>query len=221
VTAVARRLPTVLFVLLALCRAASADQFTVTGGSITILDQFAADFTLTGDDFSLGGVVTPFVRQSCFPCGPNRPSITISGGLSNLLFGGAPGTFAGVDYPHVFLSGSMTVSTASFPGSMLLDSTTITLPFDFSAELTGFPNDFDVFRGPGPTPIFRASSFTGSGTATVNFTAEAPRTGGPLFDFDNATFVFGPLSTAPTPEPATVVLFVIGTATAFLRRRKC
>jgi hypothetical protein len=224
-TAIARGFASVLFVLLVLCRAASADQFTVTGGSIRILDRSHADFTLTGDDFSLGGFAESItVHESCFPCSANRPSITISGSLGNPesgQFGGAPGTFAGVDYPHLIFTGLMSVSTPSFPGSMLRDSTTITLPFDFSAQLRGFPNTFNYLTGPVPTPIFPANIFAGSGTATVNFMAIPPAPGTvPLFEFHDATFVFSPSSTAPVPEPATVTLFVIGAATALVRRRK-
>ena len=228
-TEVARRLPTVLVVLLVLCRTASADQFTVTGGNITSVDPLfhATMFRLMGDDFSLGGVASPItVQNSCFPCSTDNPSIRISGSLGNPvfnIFGGDPGRFAGVDYPHVFLTGQMSVSTPGFAGSMLLETTTITLPFDFSAQLTGYPDTFNPFGlGPGPTPIFHGEMFTGSGTVTANFVDEH-RTccfgAGELFHLQDATFVFGP-SAAPTPEPATLVLLAIGAAAAFARARR-
>jgi hypothetical protein len=220
-TAIARCFASVVFVLLVLCRAAHADPFTVTGGSITIPDaRFSgAGFTLTGDDFSLSGGVEQFLGDSCSPCGPARPSVTIGGPLGGITFGGGnPGRFAGVDYPHLFFGGSLHVQTASFPGSMLLTSTTFTLPFEFTARLSAFPTSEDAFNG--PNQLF-VGDFVGGGTATLHFFTEPlnPATG-PLFDFQAATFVFSPSSTAPTPEPATVALFVIGAATVFAGRRK-
>jgi hypothetical protein len=211
-TAIARCFAGVLLVLLVLCRAAHADPFTVTGGSITILDvRFSgAGFTLTGDDFSLSGGIEQFLRggDNCLPCGPARPSITIGGPLGGITFGGGnPGRFAGVDYPHLFFTGSLFVHTSSFPLSMLLTSTTLTLPFDFTGRLNGYPTYDDAFNG--PNQLFGAD-FVGRGTATLDFFTEPHPELGPLFDLRDATFVFSPSSAAPTPEPATVGLLGLG-----------
>jgi len=217
---VARRLFAALAVVLALCPRAHADPLTVTSGTITIGGVFdAAAFTLTGDDFLLSGSVEQFIGSlSCFPCSAGS-NITLHGPLSDTTFGGEPGKFNGVNYPALFFTGLMTVDSPSFPGAMLLDSTTVTLPFSFTAVLSGHPSGTDAFNG--TNPIFSLANFTGSGTVTAHFAAAAGGPGqAPIFNLADATYRFGASSTAPTPEPATLLLFGVGAVSVVVRRRR-
>ena len=100
---------------------------------------------------------------------------------------------------------------------MLVDSTTVTLPFDFSAVLSGYQSGADAFTG--RNPIFTSANFAGGGTVTAHFTALPPGPT-PLFDLHDATYQFSASSTAPTPEPATLLLFGVGAGSVFLRRRR-
>jgi hypothetical protein len=217
----ARRLPLAVAVLLALSPRAHADAFTVTAGSISIADRtHGASFTLTGDDFSLGGRVPQFVWNSCSPCPSTAPAISIQGPLSDIRFGEAPGRWDGVDYPMIVLTGVMNVHAAPFAGAMLLESTTVTLPFDFSATMRGFRSVQDEINTPPGGQLFFAE-FSGTGTATVRFTAEPPSPNfPPLFDFASAVFTFSAAETSPTPEPATLLLVGAGAMSAFFHRRR-
>lgn len=216
---VARRLPLALAVLLALCPRAHADSFTVAGGTITIPSALgSATFTLTGDGFSFSGGVPQGVGSSCFPCS-SASNVTLQGPLTDIHFGGNPGMFNGVSYPALFLEGPMSVTSPSFPGSMLLDSTTVMLPFTFSGLLSGYQSGADAING--RNPIFSLANFTGSGTVTAQFNADPVSPGQtPIFDLRSAVYQFSASSTSPTPEPATLLLFGIGAAaTAAVRRR--
>jgi len=217
---VARCLPVVVAVLLALCPRAHADPLTVTSGTITLPSALgSATFTLSGDDFSLSGRVEQSIGQlSCFPCS-STSNVTLHGPLSDITFGGQPGTMNGVTYPTLFFTGLMTVTPPSFPGAMLLESTTVMLPFDFSALLSGYHSGTDAFNA--INPIFSLANFTGRGTVTAHFTATPIAPGdAPIFNLHDALYQFSAASAAPTPEPATLVLFGVGAATVFVRRRR-
>jgi hypothetical protein len=140
--------------------------------------------------------------------------------MSDISFGFAPGMFNGVSYPSIVLTGDMHVTSPSFPGSMLLASTTVTLPFDFSATMFGYPSGADAING--TYPIFSLSTFSGTGTVTAQFGAVPVSPGQtPIFDLQSATYQFSASSTSPTPEPATLLLFGIGAAaTAAVRQRR-
>lgn len=206
--------------MLALCPRAHADSFTVTGGTITIPSAHgSATFTLTGDGFSLsGGAPQGIGSLSCFPCS-SASNVTLQGPLGDISFGFGPGMFNGVSYPSIVLTGSMNVVSPSFPGSMLLTSTTVMVPFDFSATMFGYPSGADAING--THPIFSLANFTGSGTVTAQFGAVPVSPGQtPIFDLQGAVYQFSASSASPTPEPATLMLFGIGAAaTAAVRRR--
>jgi hypothetical protein len=210
----------VVVALLMLSSSARADPFTVTGGTIRIPTAFgSATFALEGDGFSLSGHLPQFVGSlSCFPCSSATP-ITIHGPMSDITFGGLPGTFNNISYPALFFTGLLTVASPPFPGSMLLESPTVMVPFDFTGLLVGFHTAAEAF-GPG-VPIFTAN-LTGAGTVTANFSAVPVDPGGtPIFDLASATFDFNAVLPEPTPEPATLALFAMGGAGAvFLRRRR-
>lgn len=206
---VVARLPVALALVLALCPGARADQFTVTSGTVTIPSALGTGaFTLVGvaDGFSLTGHVEQGVGQlSCFPCSSSS-TVTLQGPLSDTTFGGLNGTFNGVDYAALFFTGLMTVTSPSFAGSMLLDSTTIVLPFNFLALLSGYQSATDAFNG--INPVFSGANFGGTGTVTAFFTPIPVAPGQtPLFNLHDATFHFGSSLPAPTPEPATLFLF--------------
>lgn len=215
-----RRLPLVVVALLALSSPAAADPFVVTGGQIWIPATFGpAHFDLEGDGFSLVGSVEQFVGSlTCAPCSAND-SIRIAGPLSDISFGGRPGTFNGVDYPAIFFTGVMTLSSPPFAGSMLLDSPTVMLPFEFTGLLSGFHSAAEAI-GPG-VPIFSIADFTGAGIVSATFSTIPVAPGQtPLFDFSNATFGFTAALPEPTPEPATIALVAMGAGAALLRRRR-
>jgi hypothetical protein len=196
---------------------ARADAFAVTGGSIMIPSVFGpATFALQGDGFSLMGSVAQGVGSlTCFPCSADAP-VTIQGPLSDTTFGGSPGTFNGVSYPALFFAGVMNVSSPSFPGSDLLDSSAARVPFTFTGQLFGYATANDAFTG--ANQLFM-TDLTGGGSVTARFTAVPVAPGQtPLFDFGGAQFAFDEVAPSATPEPATLVLFGIGAA-AILRRR--
>jgi hypothetical protein len=204
---------------LALTSAAYADAFTVTGGTIRIPSLLGrATFTLEGDGFSLAGNVPQGVGSlSCFPC-PSTAAVTLHGPMSDITFGGLPGIVDGVSYPAIYFTGSMNVTSQAFPGSLLLESPFVTVPFDFSGHLIGFHTASEAF-GFG-VPIFDGQ-FTGGGTVTARFTGpQISPDRPPLFDLAEATFDFNAVLPEPTPEPATLALFALGAGAVVLRRRR-
>jgi hypothetical protein len=215
----ARRCSIAIAVLLLLCPRAYAESFTVTLGMVNLPTALgSATFTLGGDNFSFGGHIPQSVGGfTCFPCPASR-QITLAGPLSDSSFGGNPGSFAGVDYPAIFLTGLMQLRSPSFPASMLFDSLTVTLPFELSAFLSGYRTGSDAFNG--INPIF-SGDFAGTGTVTARFHALPVDPGQePLFDFASASYVVGATSVEPTPEPATLLLFSVGAMSVFFHRRK-
>jgi hypothetical protein len=212
------RLALVVVTLLISSASARADPFVVTGGTIVIPSLSGpATFTLEGDGFSLAGVVSQsFGFGVCAPCSPTDPPRGIGGPLSDFR-NGLPGTFNDVNYPAIFFGGVLQLSSSSFPVSMLLESTTVMLPFEFAGHLVGFGSSFAKQVGPA---LFSAD-FVGAGIVTANFSVVPPSPNFPsLFFFRDATFDFSAAQPEPTPEPATIALVAMGAATVLLRRRR-
>jgi len=218
-TAVVRRLSFALAALAIVSAPARADQFTITGGSIELPGNFRSPhFILTGDGFSFGGVGEPN-GSNCSPCTPGQ-TIALRATLTDVFSfsGSGPGMFNGIEYPAIVLNGIVHANSETFPVSMLLDSLMVTLPFTAAGTLWGYPTTSDAIFG--RNPIFEAVDFVGSGTATGTFSRGPDANGRALFDFRSSTFTFGPASTAPTPEPATLLLVGLGAMSAFFHKRR-
>jgi hypothetical protein len=215
-TTVVRSLAVAIVSVFMCASVARADAFAVTAGSIMIPSVFGpATFALQGDGFSLMGSVEQGVGSlTCFPCPASAP-VTIQGPLSDTTFGGSSGTFNGVSYPALFFAGLMNVSSPSFPGSDLIASPAVRVPFTFTGRLFGYATASDAFTG--LNQLFMAD-LTGGGSVAARFTSVPVVPGqGPLFQFGGAEFAFE--QAAATPEPATLALFGIGGAAVFLKRR--
>ena len=192
----------------------SADPILVTGGQYTATT-FGSTFTFTGDGLSLtagGGFVGPLFN--CTPCEADKPlSLGFSGQDIGDLRSGRPGEFDGVAYAQTFLSGTISFTGPAFSVALLSPSNLIfTAPFSMTATIHNYANSARL-----GSPLFTAS-LAGSGTATATFTAVAnPQTGGYLFNARSVTYQFAADTPAPTPEPATLLLFGTGVA-AIIRR---
>jgi len=198
-----------------------ADEITVTSGEATSIN--ASDpirMTLGFDDTTLslrwnnsfvlqrlvcsaecapGDLVS--LNMTAFHTGP-----ILTEGLPNDTvgsFGPGPGFFA--------VAGSMSFVTPGVIVPSSSDDTSLTAPFTMSGTIQGIDAS-----GREPVPLF-TDNVAGQGVATAQLLRD-PNTG----KFDVTVIHWNFSEGAPTPEPGTLVLLAVGTATSvvLLRRRR-
>lgn len=174
---------------------------TVSGGGVT-------SALMTGDGISISGGTGDYMAI----IGPHRPGDILSinfnyAGLDSITVNGYHN-----DYPYAvgntfnFAGGSIVVPSDAV-------NPTITLPFTFTGHVAVF-----AMTGP-PTPLVSAD-LVGQGTATLSFITIDIAGATRIQQLSRVTYTFAP--TAPTPEPASLLLLASGLtgACAEVRRRR-
>jgi hypothetical protein len=204
---------------------ARADPLLVTSGSYTD-GSFTGFWTLMGNGFSLTGASEGSAGglfQSCKPCGWEPAPVALN--FTTHVFGGPflggrPGTFDGVSYPTTVFDGELHFFAPSFSAAVLSPTNLIlTAPFTMNGHLVGFPNGSAEFNG---MPRLFESDFVGRGTATARFVQDPTEPNQPnLFEVMSVVYQFES-NAAPTPEPATLLMFGAGLVIVShrLRRRR-
>lgn len=218
------RLLTPAFLLvLFLAAAAHADPVVITGGTAQFVRTSSASATMTinvsGDGFSLSG--SRFLQRTP-PCGP-CPSGTVVSFNDTLAFGN------GTSVPP--MSMSLTVGGVAYGGPEFRTSASLDVRADSTQIIVppGNPETFTVvipFTAIGSYGIFSSTTFElfGTGSITGRGTIEAV-----LRRLDNTSNVSAYFTQSvtyrfedatATPEPATLTLFGLGGAGAWMLGRR-
>lgn len=198
-------------------RAASADPVTITSGQVDgrILIGTAVG-SLEGDGFRLTFGAEGFLTGLVFDCVPCLPGTTVSltGEMAHTRASGSA-EVDGVEYPTIFLDGmSGTFTSPAFVVSG--DSTvTITQPFSFTGQVSGYLVSPFVFGNP---PAVFTKTLSGQGTASATFIRVFTPETGPIFTATNLRYEFE--EHAPVPEPTTWILVGAGLLGAMGAKRR-
>ena len=200
----------ILGLALAICPA-SADPIRITGGSVTLVDQFTVENVV--DIHGTQGFRGEFIpgqvggQWVCNPCGAPGDPISLDAFVST-VDGRGTVTFAGVRYTvgaTVLSPGNAAVSLQPRGGPVVLPPlsprASLSVPFELG------PGSFLERGGPGEITV----PLIGSGTATLDVIAN--QFDEPIWELSSLRYDF-----APTPEPATVLL--VGTGMFALAARR-
>jgi hypothetical protein len=202
-------------VLLLLGSNARADPVPVLSGFFHVALNGGPLFHFRGYDFRLSGTSDPFgfiALRGCRPCSPeDLIDFRVHTGDDFAL---ASGRVGGTPYNPLFLEGTLTFDAPAVAASALLSDLTLTVPFVFTGNLSGYTSPTS---GIPPPPVFQLG-LSGNGRVLASFTKLVePSSQRTLFEFSSATYHFEP--TAPVPEPGTGLLLCLGLA-AWARHRR-
>lgn len=192
-------LGTLLLIVVFMPATTHADPIYITSGSLTVTGYFAGPhYSLSGNNFSAGGIGEPgFVGLStaCYPC---TPGTVVS------VFAFFAGSSLGQNHAGTF---TFTGPSITIPPS--LTNLTITSPFLFSGTLSTCP--VSCVTG----PVTSTFSVVGGGTATFELIRSVTPVGTTIFTFRTITYNF------EVPEPTSILLLGSGLAAlaAGLRRK--
>ena len=193
--------------------AALADPIVITSGSFGLHTSDPSFFTFTGDGFVFSGGSTslsnigeefPFFHTCCRPGLPVDLSAHIGTGT---IRDGFHSTFQGVTYDRLFWSGHLDFEAPSVAWPTDPTFGVLAAPFQMTGQLTAFSDPSFSTR-----PLFSVD-LVGSGTATLGVLPFS--TNGIPGDLD---FTFS-AQEAAAPEPASILLMMLGLGGVALRRR--
>jgi hypothetical protein len=203
--------------LMVMAGAASADPVRiVTSGSVfQLVEDGETGFGLLGAGFQVNGEVSSRPAQTCGPCIPGTP-INLSATMTPLLFPPGSASIDGQIFESVFFDGLFNFAA----GAVIVPDVPVgqdgifpDTSFTFTGTLSGF-SDISL-TGP---PLF-ALTLAGRGTASHGFFNFPSNNGSISRDGFNYEFE----STAPVPEPGSILLTVSGAAwlaSRFRRRQR-
>ena len=139
---------------------------------------------------------------ACTPCAST--SVNLGATIAPDSTGGGAGTIEGVNYPWVYIGFSS--GTFATPTAMLTDlgSSTVEVPFEFSAVMNGYLES-PVTRPSDAPPIFTVN-LMGRGTASARFFGFVDDTGVLSYSVHPDSVQYQFTGSQPVPEPGTLVL---------------
>jgi hypothetical protein len=196
-----RKLIILMVSLASLLSATPTRADTITAGQVFTPKQFGASFDLSGDGFSLRGAGEAFVT-GCEPCRPGPHEVGIR--LNGPAIGSAE--VNGVSYSPAYFDLELPMlGTIDLPTD---GPSAFTLRFPFT--LRGGHEYISLTSARDNTPIH--ALLDGEGTGVIEL-IRSLFGGQPIYDSRSITLTFtNASSAAPTPEPATLLMVVGGTA---------
>lgn len=206
-----------------------ADPLVITSGFLTDEEGNPPMFEFTGGNFDIRAMflvptLVPVAKdigplETCFTCAPGTAidlSSRASGAIGEWMSLAIPIRFQGAEYANVFFSGDVnfdapTVTAPEVTVPLFFDQHVIA-PFLFHGQLAGFSTP----ERTGPS-LF-AVGLTGRGDVDVTLSPLAAN----LFAVEAINYRFSSAASAPTPEPAPLLLvggWLLG-AQAIRRRRR-
>ncbi len=197
--------------------AVSADPVVITGGHMDVeLNLGLPRGAFVGDGFQMSFSGDGFESDLAFQCSSCEPGDTLNmSGRFNVPRLSGSAQVDGVSYPAIHFYGMEGVFTSP---SFVIDGTssvTMTQPFTFSGQVSGYL--LDPFVHGFTTPEF-TRTLVGRGTARATFFFIGDEAGGPIFDAIDLRYDFEEVG--PVPEPATLLLSVAGLAGLVRAKRR-
>jgi hypothetical protein len=189
---------------------AAADPVVITSGTIFAPHPFnqSARFDISGDTFSLSGLLSEGGAGICFPCRPGTHQFARFWGGD---MGTGLGTVNGTSYSRLYWAGTGFVvgGSATLPEDAP-PTFSVMFPFTAQGAIWGL---VDPHFG---APVFMLD-VTGSGTATMTVNT-GPDLSGPLYSIGALSFAFADPTVPAVPEPTSFVLLGTALAGAVARR---
>lgn len=192
--------------LLAIAPSVKADPIVITSGTLTVTGAIPGgpDFTLNGENFSVGGGGEQGSSPSCFPClsGDNQ---SVSGFFAGSSLRAGALTVDGITFAPVLLSGQLIFTGAPIPIPAATTNISITGAF----TMTGFISAcaFKPFPDCGGNDVFFTTELVGQGIVTINLQFLRILNGRSLYQMQSVTYTF---QEAEVPEPTTITLLTFG-----------
>jgi hypothetical protein len=192
---------------------AGAEPLAIRSGLVTFTDEPGA-VSLAGDGFAIQGEWFPrtlrgtFWFDQCRPCEPGQVvdfgTTTYGFSASDLAIGPSSGVVRGTAYTELFVDAELTFSgpRVRAPLDVQVHPNAVSGPFGMEGRISAY-----LDRSRAAPPVF-AADLHGFGTADVRFQTD--------FLLSDIDFRFAD----PIPEPSTLLLLGMGSATGAARLKK-